>query len=173
MSGHRARSSSRSAPPFPSVPTSYEALALAKALARRFDFAHAAVVLDGRHRVCDLTPFTDRNHHTIQTAIDWAWCMFSNHDDASKLLLVSVDARSVQPRVREATELYILQSSFASEGIELLDWIWKDGNGVHSLAYANHTAVAWPTDPPELRAQIAALLEAADREEADRQRGAR
>lgn len=163
MSRHQARS--RRAPSrAPSVPTSADALALASVLAVRHDFLHAAAVLDGQHRLRDLKPFIDREHHTIETAIEWAWCTVMDDDRAAKLLLISVDGRTIGPREQEARELIRLRPSFADEGIDVLDWVWSDAGGVHSLAYALDAHTAWPTDPPALRAKILGLFEAQEAE---------
>ena len=114
-----------------------EATGAVRGLRDRFVHAHAAVLLDSHGRVLDLTIFT-RANNTIDTAIGWADCMVANHEDATRIVLLSAVASDVEDELREAdlATLRRAREVFAELGVMVVDWLQCDGKHVRCLDVA-------------------------------------
>lgn len=120
-----------------------EAAAQAFALHVQFDFCHAAACLDDDGRVLDLTAFTDAAIHSVDSALDWAFCVVANHARVRRVVMFSTGPEPVvQPSEADLALFRIMQAAFAGEGIVVIDWLRCDGENVRSLAFT-HRSDAW------------------------------
>lgn len=113
-----------------------DAVAQAFALHRQFGYCHGAACLDDSGRLRDLTVFTDPEVHTVDSALDWAFCMVVNDERFTRMVVFSTGAQPVvEPSEGDLALFRVMRNAFAGEGVEVVDWIRCDGENVRSLAF--------------------------------------
>jgi hypothetical protein len=141
-----------------------DAIATTIGLRARFRRAHAVAALDADGRVRDLTAFTARRH-TIDDALQWAWCESLGDERVTKLVLLSVGRRDVEELSEDDLATFRrARATFAADGVAVVDWIQYDGHRFRSFAFTIGGGEAWDavaTDGHDLDRD-------ADRDRADR-----
>lgn len=120
-----------------------DAAMTAFSLHQRFGFSHAAACLDDDGELRDLTVFADPQLHTVDSALDWAFCMVTNDDRFTRMVVFSTGGEPVLEPSEADLELFrVMRNAFRKEGIEVVDWIRCDGANVRSLAFTEREG-AW------------------------------
>ena len=120
-----------------------DAAMTAFALREEFGFCHAGACLDDLGNVRDRTMFTDPETHTVESALDWAFCWTMNDDHFTRLVVFSTGTEPVaEPSESDLALFGLMRSAFARHGIDVLDWIRCDGGNVRSLAFTERSD-AW------------------------------
>ena len=133
-----------------------DAAMTAFALHEEFGFCHAGACLDDLGNVRDMTMFTDPGTHTVESALDWAFCWTMNDDHFTHLVVFSTGSEPVaDPSEGDLALFRLMRSAFGRHGIEVLDWIRCDGENVRSLAFTERSdawngAAAAPEHPPDI-----------------------
>ena len=105
-------------------------------LHEEFGFCHTAACLDDDGNVLDLTVFTDPHTHSIESALDWAFCLTVNDDRFTRLVAFSTGSEPViEPSEGDLAVFRLMRTAFGRHGVEVLDWIQCDGDNVRSLAF--------------------------------------
>ena len=116
-----------------------DAIATAFGIRGRFKFGHGVALVDGHGQVLEITMFTDKRLHTIDSALTWAACLVGEFDECSKVLLFSASKSGVADELREADVelLRAARARFADQGVLVVDWLQCDGDVVRSIDLAS------------------------------------
>lgn len=118
--------------PTRTIRSSADAVDAATALRERYRHAHAVAILDAHGRVLDLTPFR-RATETVDDALNWANCLVSDDERATKMVLLSAVSDVMVLREEDARTLKLAQTVFARYDIEIVDWVQCDGTWTRSI----------------------------------------
>ena len=116
-----------------------DAIAAAFGVRGRFKFGHGVALLGSAGQVLDITMFTDKRLHTIDTALNWAACLVGEFEECERLVLFTAYKSGVAGELREADVelLRAARSRFAEHGVLVVDWLQCDGNVVRSIDLAS------------------------------------
>jgi|SRR5438270_7006821 len=116
-----------------------DAIAAAFGVRGRFKFGHGVALLDRRGQVLELTMFTDKRRHFIDTALTWAGLVVTEFDECVRIVLFSAYKSGVADELREA-DVDLLRSArrrFSEHGVLVVDWLQCDGDVVRSIDLAS------------------------------------
>ena len=119
---------------YPPIRTFTEAVEEAFVMVERFRHVHTAVLLDDAGGVLDITAFTSRRRHTHETALDWASCAISNDDRIARMVLISTVKDPWEICERDIALFRVMRDVFGRRGVNVLDWIKVNRDGVRSMA---------------------------------------
>lgn len=152
------------------VRTFRDAVGLAMELADRYEFGHAAAILERHGRVLDLTVFTDATFDSILTSLDHAHDIVFGSSRiggglTASMVLLSVDREDELgfSEIERSIYHWAVQT-FAYGAVLVSDWIRTDGDRFHSAAYDYHPRSAWPFDPSQHRRADMKMMYEADQE---------
>src|SRR6266550_6937133 len=78
-----------------------DAIAAAFGVRGSFKFGHGVALLGRAGQVLEITMFTDKRLHTIDTALTWAACLVGEFDECERLVLFSAYKSGVADELRE------------------------------------------------------------------------
>ena len=116
-----------------------DAIATAFGIRGRFKFGHGVALVGAGGQVLEITMFTDKRLHTIDTAVAWAACLVDEFDECERVVLFSAFKGGVVDQLREADVelLRCARSRFADSNVLVVDWLQCDGDVVRSIDLAS------------------------------------